>query len=269
MKKTWIFWVIAIFITLAAAYYQRITGPTYPIKATVIFNNQEYSFKLLRSHGGESDCEILIPIEENGFEANIVYKKYPSNDEWQRIAFAKGKNGYVALLPNQPPAGKLMYFVEVNQANAKLKIPTDKEAIIRFKGDVPTFVLAPHVFFMFLAMLISNLAAILAFVRHQRFRFYAFLTFFLLLIGGMILGPVVQKYAFGEFWTGIPFGWDLTDNKTLFAFMAWLIAIMLNWKKERPWAIIVAAIVLLLIYSIPHSTMGSELNHATGKITTG
>ncbi len=46
-------------------------------------------------------------------------------------------------------------------------------------------------------------------------RWQTFTTLGLLLVGGMILGPVVQKYAFGVFWTGVPWGWDLTDNKTL------------------------------------------------------
>jgi hypothetical protein len=41
----------------------------------------------------------------------------------------------------------------------------------------------------------------------------------------MILGPVVQYYAFGEFWTGVPFGWDLTDNKTLVAVIFWALAV--------------------------------------------
>jgi len=32
----------------------------------------------------------------------------------------------------------------------------------------------------------------------------------------------VQHYAFGQLWTGVPFGWDLTDNKTLLAALAWV-----------------------------------------------
>lgn len=268
MKKTWLFWIIAIIITLSAAYYQRLTGPTYPVRTKIAFNNNEYKVKLLRSHGGETDCEVLIPITEVGFSANLYFKKYPTNDDWQKIEFTKSSEGYIALLPNQPPAGKLIYYIEY-QDNDNTRKLSDDNIIIRFKGDVPAFILIPHIIFIFFAMLISNLAAILAFAKHNRFRFYAFLAFFLLLLGGMIFGPIVQKYAFGEFWTGVPFGWDLTDNKTLVAFIAWIIAILLNWKKERPWAIIFAAVVLLLIYSIPHSFMGSELNHETGKIITG
>jgi len=38
------------------------------------------------------------------------------------------------------------------------------------------------------------------------------------------LGPLVQLNAFGDLWTGWPFGGDWTDNKTLFAFIFWVIA---------------------------------------------
>ena len=48
-------------------------------------------------------------------------------------------------------------------------------------------------------------------------------------VGGLILGPAVQKYAFDAWWTGIPFGYDLTDNKTLIAMLGWLWA----WFKNR------------------------------------
>jgi hypothetical protein len=91
----------------------------------------------------------------------------------------------------------------------------------------------------------------------------------LLLAGGMVLGPLVQKYAFGELWTGVPFGWDLTDNKTLISVIVWVVAVILNRKKERPAYTIAAALILLLVYSIPHSLFGSELDYATGVVTQG
>ena len=34
MKKT-LFWITAVLITVAAAMYQRMTGPTYPEKTSV------------------------------------------------------------------------------------------------------------------------------------------------------------------------------------------------------------------------------------------
>ncbi len=85
-----------------------------------------------------------------------------------------------------------------------------------------------------------------------------------LLLGGMILGPVVQKYAFGEFWTGFPYGTDLTDNKTLIAFIGWIIALIAVFRSQKPkWYILIAAIIMFIIFIIPHSLLGSELDYST------
>jgi len=58
----------------------------------------------------------------------------------------------------------------------------------------------------------------------------------------------------------VPFGWDLTDNKTLVAAVAWLWA---AWQMRggRParGAIMTAAVATLVVFAIPHSVWGSEL----------
>ena len=95
------------------------------------------------------------------------------------------------------------------------------------------------------------------------------ITIILLLIGGFILGPVVQKYSFGQFWTGWPLGDDLTDNKTLFALIAFVAAWFLRNKSYGRWLAIGAALVMLAVYLIPHSMGGSELDRETGEVVTG
>ena len=88
-------------------------------------------------------------------------------------------------------------------------------------------------------------------------------------VGGMILGPMVQKYAFGEYWTGFPLGGDWTDNKMLFMFLAWVFAcsvVGLNPRKKNTTtgriAVFTATIVMTVCYLIPHSMGGSELDYS-------
>ncbi|MDD3742714.1 MAG: hypothetical protein PHX54_03725, partial [Lentimicrobiaceae bacterium] len=90
----------------------------------------------------------------------------------------------------------------------------------------------------------------------------SWLTLIFLFIGGLVFGPIVQKYAFGAYWTGFPFGYDLTDNKTAIAFVFWAWAVYKLWRnpEKHGWALL-ASIVLMLIYIIPHSTLGSEIDH--------
>lgn len=270
MMKMILWWFLAIFITISAAYYQRLTGPTHPKRVSVTIEGTTYKFKLPRSESGDKPCLVEIPVDDSEVGGKLFYKRYPTNEEWNELELFRRENMLVTFLPNQPPAGKLAYYIQLEKNNKKFNVSKEDPAIIRYKGEVPGIVLMPHVLFMFVAMLLSTLAGILALVKNKKHVMYGRITFFALFIGGMILGPVVQKYAFGEFWTGIPLGWDLTDNKTLIAVIAWFIAIIGNRKgNNRPWLTVTAAVILLIIYSIPHSAMGSELDYSTGEVTTG
>jgi len=71
----------------------------------------------------------------------------------------------------------------------------------------------------------------------------------------------VQKYAFDAFWTGFPFGYDLTDNKALIAMLFWLAAWLASRTRDRRGWIILAALVMFIIFMIPHSLLGSELDY--------
>lgn len=268
-KKMIIGWILAVIITLAAAYYQRTTGPTYPRKVITEINGNAYNFKLERSHSSTSDCEIFIPVIDKQLQAFVVYRKYPTNETWDTIAFSQEPTGMKTFLPKQPAAGKLEYFLLFRTGTKTIQVLQQEPNVIRYKGDVPAYILIPHIIFMFFGMMLSNLAGLLAAFKVEKARLYSFITFILIMLGGMILGPIVQKYAFDAFWTGVPFGWDLTDNKTLIAFIAWIIALLANRKKFRPGFIIAAAIVTLAIFSIPHSMFGSQLNYASGTVTTG
>jgi hypothetical protein len=43
----------------------------------------------------------------------------------------------------------------------------------------------------------------------------------------------------------------------------------MNKKKERPFYVTLAAVVLLIIFSIPHSMFGSEFDYSSGEVTQG
>ncbi|MBN1989555.1 MAG: hypothetical protein JW783_09190 [Bacteroidales bacterium] len=271
MRKV-LFWIAAIVITLATVIYQQKTGPTYPEKVTYSIDNQTKLLTLTRSGETNIDIEVTIDSLPLEWEATLFYRKYPTNSDWAAEPFMMNANGGVTTyLPSQPAAGKLEYYIEMENlvTQEAFSIKKDEPVVIRFKGAVPAFALIPHVLLMFIAMLLSNLTGIMAAFMHKRFKFYMLLTIIALFVGGLVFGPIVQHYAFGQAWTGWPLGSDLTDNKTLIAFVAWLVALLVNRKEDRPLVVIFAALVTMAIYLIPHSLRGSELNHETGEIVTG
>jgi hypothetical protein len=271
--KNYVYWILAIIITLGAAYYQRTTGPTYPKRVKVNINGQPHELKLVRSLGLDEPSEVKLAVTDSTVKARLYFRRYPTRDEYNVADFHfkeyKGKKALYANVPQQPAAGKVQYYFEVTDSKGTVTYLKEKPLTIRFKGGVPLYILLPHVLLMFVAMLFSTLAGVMSIGGHPGFRKYTVWTLILFIGGGIILGPIVQKFAFGDYWTGVPFGWDLTDNKTLIALIFWILAVVMNRKKERPFYTALAAVVLLLVYSIPHSAFGSELNYESGTVTQG
>jgi hypothetical protein len=272
MKK-FILWILAFLITFSAAIYQRMTGPTYPKKLEVTLNDKIQDLKLVRSLSLNEKSEIRLDLDNSNIRARLFYKRYKSESEYQIADFiyrADPKHGgFFAEVPQQPVAGKLQYYIEITDLNGTKSYLKESPVVIRFKGNVPAFVLIPHILLMFIAMLFSTLAGLMAVIKYPLYKKYALWTLILFFTGGMVLGPIVQYFAFGDLWTGIPFGWDLTDNKTLIALIFWILAVVMNRKKDRPFYTALAAIILLLVFSIPHSLFGSELNYSSGHVTQG
>ena len=262
MKKSVLLWLIAFVLTVITAVYQRMTGPTYPISGEATISGNLIEYKLDRTHGGEGDHPIEINVEDEAICGEINWKRYKTNDEWSSVEMKRKDKKLIAFLPNQPPAGKLVYHVILQKGNEAVTLPEDGEVIIRFKGDVPIYFLIPHIIFIFGAMLLSTRTGLEYFNQGKKFKSLTLLTFVFVIIGGFIFGPIVQKYAFGEFWTGFPFGHDLTDNKILIGFIGWLLALIALYKFTNPkrW-IVFASILMFIIFLIPHSLLGSELDY--------
>jgi hypothetical protein len=272
MKKL-ILWSLAFIITITAAIYQRHTGPTYPKEIDVTVNDKLYELKLVRSLALDERSEVKLNVADSTVKAKLYFKRYKSDEAYQstdfRYRIEPKKEYFFAEVPQQPAAGKIQYYLEITDASGVKSYLKETPIVIRFKGGVPAFILIPHILLMFLAMLFSTLAGLMAVIKYPLYKKYSLWTLVLFFFGGFILGPVVQNYAFGELWTGIPFGWDLTDNKTLIALIFWILAVVMNRKKEQPIYTILAAVVLLLVFSIPHSLFGSELNYNSGQVTQG
>ena len=265
MKKSILFWFLAVLITLGTAHFQRFTGPTYPLKGSVVIDSKLIRYKFDRSHGGQDNHVVQILTNDPTLLGVIEWKRYKTDDPWT-ISHMTYENGYLrGELPGQPPAGKLEYRLMMRDGqngNGVQPVPKDRNVVIRFKGTVPAWVLFPHIIGMFGALLLSARTGLETASSAPKFKRLTLWTVGLLTVGGMIFGPIVQKYAFDAFWTGFPFGTDLTDNKTLIAWLAWLVALFAVYRLRSPkrW-VFGASLVTFVIFLIPHSMLGSEIDY--------
>jgi len=262
MKKSILLWLIAFVLTVFTAVYQRMTGPTYPASGEVTIAGKLIEYKLDRTHGGEGDHLIEISVDDETICGELLWKRYKTDEEFTSVELVREDGKLTASLPHQLPAGKLVYHIILQNDEEVVTIPANSEVIFRFKGDVPISFLISHIIFIFGAMLLSTRTGLEYFNEGKKFKTFTILTFIFVIIGGFIFGPIVQKYAFGAFWTGFPFGHDLTDNKILIGFIGWLIALIALYKFKNPkrW-IVFASILMLIIFLIPHSLLGSEVDY--------
>lgn len=259
MKRSRTLWLFATLITLASAVYQRVTGPTYPVRVRGHLAGAEIRARLARTHAGEGNQVVAVQASDPAVRGVLRWKRFKTADAFQDVPMVRAGETLQAELPHQPAAGKLQYEVALDRGGDALRLPM---TVIRFRGDVPAAVLIIHVIAMFGGMLLSTRAGLAGWARETNLRPLMMWTLGFLIIGGFLLGPIVQKYAFDAFWTGWPFGTDLTDNKTAAAIVFWLAAYFAYGRVRSPHAwMIAASIATLAVFMIPHSVLGSELDY--------
>ncbi len=285
--KNALLWILALCLMLSAAIYQRKTGPTNPFRTDVEFAGQEFSTKLVRSCNSDQDAKVMLPDFGSEFSALLFFKRFNTDDDfsplpmlgvnqWLQASLISEEDAtehagkLIGFLPKQPAAGKLEYYIQLVNDKGPKRIPAEgaDPLVIRFKDPVPAKVLVPHIILMFFSVLIGMRAGLSAIFTPVLMRAQASVAFIGMSVGGMIFGPIVQKYAFGEYWTGWPYGKDLTDNKMLIMWLAWLAALLvLHFLKNqresmRRGTVLLAALVMSAVYLIPHSMRGSELDYS-------
>lgn len=268
---TVLLWIVAVGLMMGAAMYQEATGPTKELRGQFQIGGEIYDYELIRSQETTRGAPIAVPNPGEFVTAHVFYKRLNTDDPFIPIPMALDGGELVGILPVQPAAGKLEYYVQLQSREEQLRIPAEGQepVVIRYKDPVSIPVLIAHIFFMFFGVLLGIRTGLGALFATTGTRRLAWVTLFLITIGGMILGPVVQKQAFGALWTGFPWGYDLTDNKTLIMWIVWVGAVGvlgLKVNRERGWkgrvAILLASVVMTAVYLIPHSLRGSELDYS-------
>ena len=187
MRK-FIYWFLAVVITLVLSIYQRMTGPTYPKKVSVELNGESYQMKLPRS-GVQHDEIVTLKGVPADTQAQLHYRRYPTAYEYTTVDFQWNKSGedkpaeLQAALPVQPVAGKLQYYVTVGGEN----LAADEPVVIRFRNDVPAGILIPHILLMFAAMLFAVYAFMLV-MTGRKYGKWLKITVATLFVGGFIFG---------------------------------------------------------------------------------
>lgn len=278
LVRSLLLWLLSGALAIATFFHQNRTGPTYPLRGAVATGHGPASFIFLRSEEIGTGLQIMVkePVPA-GLTGSVKWRRYKSADGWTQTPMSAGTfrftrrgevealQGIGVVLPSLPErAGKYEYFVSLDDGSGPRSVTGEKPIYARYKAPVPRWVLVPHILAIFLSMTLALRTGLQA-LTGGPVKGLLWSTIGSLLLGAFILGPIVQRYAFGVLWSGIPFGYDWTDNKVLVELAAWVVATLFvaDARRSRT-AILAATLVTLAIYLIPHSVFGSEYDYTKG-----
>ena len=251
-RSLWL-WIVAVLVTLFAARYQRVTGPTYPVSGSAALGASTFRYRLERTHAGAGDQRVSVTPGDAAAQGVLEWRPLAASD-WSRMPMTRQGDALAAAIPHQPIATKVAYRVRLSSGAGEIVLPPRDPAVLRFRGDVPAWILIPHILAMFAAMLYSTRAGLETLAEKPAYGMLVFRTIAALLVGGIVLGCVVAWYAFRAPWGGFPISNDPTDNKTLLALIVWAgAALALRFGRTARGFVALASLVTLIVYMVPHS----------------
>jgi|GEM_PF-3152162 len=210
-------------------------------------------------------CSEIVFFEQN---APVPLTIPPPSSIEERIESTAGGGAvYRFKIPSHPWTTKLYYrFVtpgDAGRTDKKILLAGEepRAMMLKFKGAIPRLVLYPHIVFMFIGICFLMLAmwSAAGLLRQRaapaaaRQAWWAWAAMF---VGGIPFGILMNYFAFDVYWEAVPFGNDVTDNKTQVALIFWgLASVFLTRRPGRHAAFfaLAAGLLSLAMYLIPHS----------------
>ncbi len=274
---------VAFFFTLFVLVFSRKTTTVRSVHKVVEKEGLRIEHTTIPKQVGD-EIPVISAKVKGASEVRLFYKigkegEYRSQKMTPQLA---EKDLFVATLPHYPKATKAWYFIEAirqeEKGDVKVTLPdrgsSDFNPIrLKYEGEVPPFVIFSHVLCNFGAIFFSVLSLFSAIdVKKGRRTLrksikFPILTFVLMFLGFVPFGFAMNYFAFGTLWEAFPFGKDVTDNKAQVAILSWLITLFLvkgtlwgkgshkNLISDRGYfrLVVVAFIITLAMYAIPHS----------------
>jgi len=251
MYRFFLVWSVAIAATCLQIHYQRKSEIIPPQQAEVFVNNHHYRVLFLRSYDGTGDAELKIRINSRDVTGRVFFRNYQSKDEWLYSDLGRRGAFLVGYIPRPSPLSKVEYFFEFSENSEIVSVERNRPTVLSFTGKIPRAILLTYITFIFIALLMSNIAGLYVVADNLSYRLYAGFTASFLLIVTFVLSPIVHYYSFSL--TSISIGnfIQLFSLKFMLFSIVWLIAVFLDRKKNKPQWISLTALLLFATNIIP------------------
>jgi len=226
--------------------------------------------------GAERQPHFIAAKVQSTDPVTSVEVHYTNGEGFTRGALkpVPGTAWWATTLPGRDKGSRTYYFLTAEDAGGR-RVVLPKGAgetwtheydffKLRAEGKASRWGLIVHIYLMLAAILLFIHALYYALcvldgadrVRAMVISVYAAVAAFF--VTGFPIGWMIEKQVLGNYWEGIPFGRDITDSKTLFIFLFWLIPVILRLRRrvsDRGFAVWVVAgsLFTIVMFLLPHS----------------
>lgn len=250
-------WALALVLSLAGLFAQRLLSSELPLPVLVDWEGRQVTAELARSHVGPGGQRLSVQGVDPDWAGELIWRPLGAESAFARTPLRSLGSLITGEIPAHARGARVEYRLEITTARGLLRLPVHGTVITRFRGAAPLWVSLSHIVLLALGLLLAMRAGLEALALGEHAQPFAGGSLLAFLGGGLIFGPLMKHHAYGFLWAGPPRGLDSTDVKTLIVVIAWLLPLLLRarGRRARRW-IIIAAVLSLAAFLIPHSTFG-------------
>jgi hypothetical protein len=217
------FWVVAFLVMVAAGAWEWHAGAVRPRRGEVMIAGQSVPYQLPGAAIAGEPLRVTVGAGPE-VAGTMRWRHDRAGKEFQGLTMLRDGDVLVSLLPAQPAGGRIEYQLVLVGPFGLARIPSDEPIAIRSRGRASALVVLPYIAVALVSLLVGVRAGLAALFARPEVRVLTWVTAGCVTLGGLILGPVVQRSTLGAFWSGFPFGPDPIDNGTLVVWLAWVVA---------------------------------------------
>jgi len=250
-------WALALVLCLTGLLVQRLISSELPLTVDQEWAGRRIASTLEQVHVGPGGQRLSVSGGDADWTGELIWRPVAGEAAFARMPLRNLGSLITGEIPAQARGRRAEYRLEIETPAGLLRLPAQGTLVTRFRGATPLALGLAHILLLALGLLLAMRAGLEALALGDHAQRFAWGSFLCVLAGGLVVGPLMKHYAYGLLWAGPPRGLDSTDSKTLVLALAWLLPLILRarGRRARRW-IVVAALLSLLAFLVPHSTFG-------------
>ncbi len=191
MKNQIILFLSAAIITFLIGYLESVTDPNFPVSGSFGIEGKKVSYKLNKTHFGNSPFKIMVISDLPGLKGNIEWKK----DDQVHHSEMQNRDGILeGFIESQKPVTKLEYRIILEKEGKKFIRPSGKFVKLTIYGKIPGFVLIFYNLLLFGGLFLSVRMGLEIFNESRMIKKFSFVQSALFLLLAFMISPLLISY---------------------------------------------------------------------------